>query len=1040
MQCTGCNHDNTPGARFCISCGAALGRTCPSCNHANPPAARFCAQCGTGLIEAAPATAAPAELKQITVFFADIAGSTQLIESLDPEQAVKRLAPGIAAMEEAVRRFEGSVVRVQGDGIMAVFGTPNPQEDHAVRACCAGLALQDAIRALPGAPLTIRAGIHSGEVLARTIATSFSTDFDAGGVTVHIASRLESLAPPNGIVVSPSTLRAARQFISVESMGRKEIRGLSVPMEVFQLTGLRRGAMSQRFSSENTRSRFLGRERELDLLTRALERASDGDGCAVGIVADAGVGKSRLCFEFAEHCRTRGIRVLEARALAHSRATPFEPVIDVVKAVFEIAADDTPAEARHKIADLCGRLDPDLVPDLALIADFLGLADGERPREKIDPAARRERLNGFFRRLMRSASRDQSLVLLVEDLHFLDTGSEAILEVLADSLVGTRLLLLVNFRPGFAASWMRIENYEQISLPPLNAAAADALVRGLLGDDPTVAPLVPLVGDRARGNPFFIEELVRKFDESGHLAGSLGDYRLLRAPDMKLIPDNVQAIVSARIDSRPEIERSLLQTAAVIGREFGASVLENVAGVAADAVRAVLHRLSVAGLIYETGGGATGTMGGTMGGFAFRHPMVQEVTYRSLTSDRRRALHASVATDLEKSLPDPNGAQAGFVAYHFEEAGNAPMAASYNMKAAMWHGTRDPAQALEAWRRVRRLLSGLPLEGPARYPLLMATGQIVNLAWREGVAATDVETYYHEALAIAVSLNDMRAVTLVTAAYGRALASTGLATDYVDTVSQAMDRLDPARHAGLKVLLSAIRCHARWLAGDLRGALADNDVALTQVDRVEAQDEQTLGFRVATWVKGMRSKVLAMSDRCDEARRLAEEMIAADEATVDTLHRILAHGTLVDIAWGHRDTDLARVHGAIAQSLGEKSGNPYLNVYGLSFGALGLGLAADYTGAAGLLTEALRFARQRRAGLENEARMLCDLAWVQRRAGLADRARDTAEEAASVARRRGASIALAYAEWLLNGQSPAFRQLVDASGARLLAAHAALAD
>ena len=1025
--------ENAPGAKFCTNCGTGLGRTCPTCSTLNTSNARFCAQCGTGLVEAAPAppTPAQAELKQITVFFADIAGSTQLIESLDPEEAVKRLAPGIAAMEEAVRRFEGSVVRVQGDGIMAVFGTPNPQEDHAVRACCAGLALQEAIRALPGEPLTIRAGIHSGEVLARTIATSFSTDFDAGGVTVHVASRLESLAPPNGIVVSPATLRAARQFISVESMGPRDIRGLSAPMEVFLLSGLRRGAMSPRVSSESTRSRFLGRDRELDLLKRALERASDGGGCAIGIVADAGVGKSRLCFEFAEHCRNQDIRVLEARALAHSRATPFEPVIDVVKAVFEITPDDTPDEARQKIAGVCDRLDAGLVADVPLIADFIGLAGGDMPREKIDPATRRERLNGFFRRLMRAASRDRAIVLLVEDLHFLDSGSESILEVLADSLIGTRLLLLVNFRPGFAAPWMRIENYEQISLPPLVPEAADALVRGLLGDDPSVAPLVPLVGDRARGNPFFIEELVRKFDESGHLAGSLGDYRLLRAPDMKLIPDNVQAIVSARIDSRPEIERSVLQTAAVIGREFGALVLEHVAGIAGDAVRAVLHRLSSAGLVYETGAGAAG-------GYAFRHPMVQEVTYRSLTSDRRRALHASVAADLEKSLPDPNGAQAGFVAYHFEEAGNVPMAASYNMKAAMWHGTRDPAQALEAWRRVRRLLGGLPLEGPARYPLLMATGQIVNLAWREGLAAADVETYYNEALAIAGSLGDMRAVTLVTAAYGRALASTGLATDYVDTVSQAMQRLDPAKHAGLQVLLSAIRCHARWLAGDLRGALADNDVALTQVDKVEAQDEQTLGFRVATWVKGMRSKVLAMSDRCDEARALAEEMIAADEETVDTLHRVLAHGTLVDIAWGRRDADLARVHGSIAQTLGEKSGNPYLTVYGLSFGAMGLGLAADYTGAAGLLTEALRYARQRRAGLENEARMLCDLAWVQQRAGLDDRARATAEEAASVARRRGATIALAYAEWLLNGDGPAFRKLVEDSGARLLASHAAL--
>jgi class 3 adenylate cyclase len=979
-----------------------------------------------GSAAAQPPAVSEGELKQITVFFADIAGSTQLIERLDPEEAAKRLAPGIAAMQEAVKRFEGSVVRVQGDGIMAVFGTPTPQEDHAVRACCAGLALQSAVRALPGEPLVVRAGIHSGEVLARTVSTSFSTDFDAAGITVHVASRLESLASPGGIVLSPSTLRAARQFISVESLGVQAIRGLSAPLEVFALTGLRRGEMSQRFSSESTRSQFLGRDRELQLLKRALDRAAEGGGCAIGLVADAGLGKSRLCFEVAESCRTEGIRVLEGRALAHSRATPFEPVINVTRAVFEIGHDDLPDTARQKIADVCSRLDDELSTEIPLIADFLGVADASQLRERIDPAARRERLHLFFRRLVRAASRDRPLVLLIEDLHFLDSGSEAILEVLAESLVGTRLLLLVNFRPGFAANWMRIESYEQISLPPLSPTAADALARQLMGDDASVDPLVTLIADRARGNPFFIEELVRKFDESGHLAGQPGDYRLLRAPDMKLIPDNVQAIVSARVDSRPELERSLLQTAAVIGREFAASVLQHVAGLATDVVSAALHRLSTAGLIYEPAGQA-------IGGFAFRHPMVQEVTYHSLTSDRRRALHASVAADLEKSLTDPGGAQAGFIAYHFEEAGNITMAASYNMKAATWHGTRDPAQALDAWQRVRRLLKDLPLEGPARYPLLMAYGQIVNLAWREGMGAADVEAYYREALAIAQSLGDMRAVTLVTAAYGRALASSGDARQYVATVSQALEGLEATKNVGLRVLLTAIRCHARWLAGDLRGALADNDFALAHMTEVEAQDEQTLGFHVPTWIKGMRSKVLAMSDRCDEARGIAEEMIAADEKTVDTMHRILAHGTLVDIAWGRQDVELGRMHGSQAHVLGEKSGNPYLIVYGRAFGALGLGLAGDYTAAAGLFADALRFARQRRAGLENEARMLCDLAWVQQRAGLAERSRATADEAAAVARRRGATLAMAYAEWLLCGDSPTFKSLVDQSGAKLLA-------
>lgn len=930
-------------------------------------------------------------------------------------------------MQEAVRRFEGSVVKVQGDGVMALFGAPTPQEDHAVRACCAGLAIQASVKALPGEKVPVRVGIHSGEVLARTVTTDISREFDATGLTVHVASRLEHLAPPGGIAISPATLRGARQFVSVESLGPQAIRGMSTPMEVFLLTGLRRGATSQRFSSESTRSDFIGRERELDLLERALERAAEGDGCAVGLVAEAGVGKSRLSFEFAERCRTKGVRVLEARALAHSRATPFEPVIDLTKAFFEISADDTPARAREKVSASIQRVDPALAAELPLLADFLGIADATQPREKLDPTARRDRLNNIFRRLLRMASRDAPAVLLVEDLHFLDTGSESLLEVAAETLTGTRILLLVNFRPGYAAPWMRVDLYEQIALAPLRQSAADSLARHLLGDDESVTPLLPLIADRARGNPFFIEELVRKFAESGHLAGDPGAYHLLRAPDMKLIPDNVQAIVSARVDSRPELERTLLQTAAVIGREFVAPVLERVAGLAANLVDAALHRLSTAGLVYQTGDLVAG-------GFAFKHPMVQEVVYRSLVSDRRRTLHASVAAELEKTLPDPNGAQAGFIAYHLEEAGNTPMAASFNMKAAMWHGTRDPTQAMDAWKRTRRLLVALPLEGAARYPLLMASGQIVNLAWREGLTAADVEPFYTEALAIAASLGDMRAVTLVTAAYGRSLASSGSAVDYVSTVSSAMSGLDPQEHIGLRVLLSAIRCHAHWLAGDLRAALLDNDFAIVNAEKVEEQDQQTLGFHVLTWIEGMRSKVLAMTGRFDEAKDIASRLISGDAGMVDTLHRVLAHGTMVDVAWGQNDAALASEHANMAHALSEKSGTPYLMVYGRAYHGLGQAMRGEYSEATTTLSDALRLARQRQAGLENEARMLCDLAYVQLRAGLADRARATAEEAAAVARRRGAKVWLAYAEWLIGGPtSPAFKSLLAETDAHLLA-------
>lgn len=968
------------------------------------------------------------ELKQITVLFADVFGSTELIEALDPEEADRRLSPCIEAMKEAVHRFEGTVVKIQGDGIMALFGAPNPQEDHAVRACCAALAMQAALKALPTEPPPVRVGVHSGEVLARVIANDFSNEFDATGLAVHIANRLQSLAPPGGIALSSTTLRRARQFVSVESLGSQPIRGLSAPLEVFLLTGLRRGPNSQRFSGEIGRSDFVGRDAELALLERGLERAGEGDGCAVGLVADAGVGKSRLCFEFTERCRARGIRVLEGLALAHSRATPFEPVIDLVKALFEMMPDDEPERAREKIIAVLQALGVDLGADLALLFDFLGVADPAVTPPRADPVARRERLNGLFRRLIRTAGATTPAVILLEDLHFLDSGSESLLEVLAEALPGTRILLVINFRPGYAAAWMHGDHYDQVSLAPLRQGAADSLAVRLLGDDRSVTPLMALIADRARGNPLFIEELVRKFEESGHLAGERGAYRLLRTPDMRLVPDTVQAIIGARIDGRPEAEKSILQTAAVIGREFALPVLARLVGGLASQLSGAMHRLAGAGLVYETGAG------GSDGLFAFRHPMVQDVAYHSLLSEKRRTLHASVAAELEKTLPDPNGGQASFLAYHWEEAGNPVQAASYSMKAGTWHGTRDPAQALEAWKRARRLLIGLPLQGPQRYPLLMASGQIVNLAWREGLTAVDVEPYYAEALAIARELRDMRAVTLLTAAYGRALAASGSAEDYVATVTEALATVDDSvRNASLRVVLTAILCHALRLSGDLSRALEANDRALARVQDIDEIDQQTLGFSIAIWINGMRAQILAMMGRFDEARPLLEALIASDEATVDVLHRLLAHATQCDIAWALGDVALLENHSKQTLQLAERSGNPYLLVYGKGYAGLAQAMRGAHSDATTTLSEALAYARRRNAGLENEARLLADLAHVQLRAGLADRARDTAEEAAAVARRRGAKVWLAYSEWLIGGPTSAsFNALVDTTGAELL--------
>lgn len=991
------------------------------------PAARFCHQCGSSLEPAisppqVTPVAAEGELKQITILFADVAGSTSAIEELTPEDAGRRLAPAVEAMKEAVRRFEGSVVRVQGDGIMALFGAPQPQEDHAVRACCAGLAMQAAVRDLGDAGLPVRVGIHTGEVLVRTVSTDFSIDFDVTGVVVHIANRLEGLASSGRIAISEATLRNARQFVSVEPLGRHTMRGLRTPLEVFLLTGLQRGPTSTRFANEPDRSDFIGREMEISLLERALERAAEGEGRVVGLVAEAGVGKSRLCFEFAESCRAKGVRVIEGRAVAHSRATPFLPAIELLKGYFEFAPDDSDERARQRIDQHMRATDPAFEADLPLLFDFLGVAAPDAARQPTDAMARRERLKELFRKLVRTAGSKTCAVLLIEDLHWMDSGSESLMEVLVDALTGTRILLLVNYRPGYVPPWAG-RQFDQIALAPLRAPRADQLASRLLGDDETVAPLRPLIADRARGNPLFIEELVRKFEEGGNLTGKRGAYRLVQAPDPHLVPDTVQAIIAARIDARPEPERAMLQTAAVIGREFEAPLLARLLGPAGAPLLDTLHRLSQAGLVHEQAGASTV--------FAFRHPMVHDVAYRSLLSERRRALHAAVAADLEKSAPDP--AHAGFLAYHWEEAGNLVQAASCNMKAATWHGTRDPAQALEAWKRARRLLSALSLEGQARQSLAMASGQIVNFAWRVGLTAAEVQPYYTESLAILRDLGNMRGATLVTAAYGRSLAASGSATEYVGTVIDLLEKLDETHNASLKPVLTAILCQALRHAGDLPRALAANDEAMASLNLIDGSIQQTLGFDVGVWVRGMRAQILAMMARPDEARPLLDALITADEATVDVLHRLLAHATQIDIAWGEGNAAAASHHSKAVTALAEKSGNPYLLVYGRGYAAVAQSLRGEHEAAARTLTKTLAYARLRHAGLENEARLLADLAHALMRAGQTERAAAVVDEAGAVARRRGAKVWLAYTEWLKGGpHSPAFMELVEATGAALL--------
>ncbi|MEO8560126.1 MAG: hypothetical protein ABI439_13740, partial [Rhodospirillales bacterium] len=477
------------------------------------------------------------------------------------------------------------------------------------------------------------------------------------------------------------------------------------------------------------------------------------------------------------------------------------------------------------------------------------------------------------------------------------------------------------------------------------------------------------------------------------------------APQKDLIPTTVQAVIGARIDKRPEPERTVLQAAAVIGREFMVDLLERIVEMPAQAIRQALQRLAAAELVYEQGPAATGA-------YAFKHPLTQEVAYRAQLADKRRAVHGKIAADLEKSLPDAAGAHAGFVAYHWEEAGNAAQASQWNVKAAMWHGTRDPAQAFDSWKRVHRLLKTGPIEGPAKYMLMLAEGQLINFAWRIGVTAEEAQPWFDEAIAMARETGDNRAVTLITAAYGRLLGATGSADDYVAKVKEAMALLQLPRDRSLQVTLTAVLCHAYRLAGLLREALAANDDALAGVGEISEADQQTLGFDIGIWLTSMRAQTLVWMGRFDEAQPILDALLAPDNGKIDLAHRVHCHSVYADIAWFLDDGALAQLHCHKLTELADKSGVPYLLAYSKCFDGLVAMLAHDLAGGRDRLQSALAYMRLRKAGLENEVRTLCDLAELEILAEQKDQAAKHVTQALEIATRRNARASIARAQLL----------------------------
>jgi class 3 adenylate cyclase len=730
MTCSACGEENREDARFCRHCGESLALVCPRCTTPLPPGARFCDACGEGLAAGgAPARQPPepraytprhlaeqiltsrsaleGERKQVSVLFGDVKGSMDLSENVDPEEWHRILDRFFSILAEGVHRFEGTVNQFTGDGIMALFGAPIAHEDHAQRACLAALHLREELRRYAhelrlatGLSFSVRMGLNSGEVIVGKIGDDLRMDYTAQGHTVGLAARMEQIAEPGRVYLTEHTASLVEGLFRLADLGELELKGARRPLRVFELVDT--GPLRTRLDVSSARgfSRFVGRREELRVLETALGGAAARDGQLVTIVGEAGIGKSRLCFEFLERCRARGIEVHTAHAVPYGAALPWTPVLELLRSCFGIDEDDSPAETRRKVAGSLLLGDPALGETLPILFDFLGVPDASRPPAPLDPEAREREL---FRVLgaICPASRSDAVVLLFEDLHWIDAGSERFLAHIAAAVPSNPILLLLNTRPEYAAPWLQAQPHHELRLEPLDEVAIRALLRDQLGPDRELAGLAEQILARAAGNPFFVEEAVRSLAESGRLRGLRGAYRADGPVGEIAIPPTVQAVLSARIDRLADSDKEVLQTAAVIGKEFAEDLLARVLEIPGSELGASLGVLS-AGEFIDPKRLAPNPL------WAFRHPLTREVAYLAQLADRRRRIHAKVARLIEADGCDGAEECALLLAHHWEEAGDSLNAVRWALVAGRHASRNTPLDAPPLFRKALALLGSIP--------------------------------------------------------------------------------------------------------------------------------------------------------------------------------------------------------------------------------------------------------------------------------------------------------------------------------------------
>jgi class 3 adenylate cyclase/tetratricopeptide (TPR) repeat protein len=1000
--CGNCRHDNTAGSRFCSSCGQPLvaGPGAPSPRPSLP----------SHLAERIRSLGvAEGERKHVTVLFADLRNSMELLTERDPEEARALLDPVLERMIAAVHQYDGLVNQVMGDGIMALFGAPLALEDHAVRAAYAALRMQESVRAyaaqLPrgrGAPISIRVGLNSGEVVVRSLESDLHMDYTAVGQTTHLASRMEQAATPGSILVTAGTAALVDGYVVLEPLGPMRIKGLEAPIEVFEIVRAGQARSRLQVAAARGLTPFVGRAAEMQHLADALEQARAARGRVAAVVGEAGVGKSRLLWEFIHSGYTEGCAVLEGQSAPYAKEASYAPIIDALRKYFEIQERQDQEEIRVHVASRIHARDGQLAP---FVPAFLALLDipAEDPEwTALDPLLRRQRTIEGVRRLLLSESVVQPVVLALEDLNWADSETRAVLDAIVEILPNARILVLVSYRPEYEhALHERAPGYRELRLAPLLPESIGALLGLLLGDDPSLAPLKDTLPGQTAGNPLWLEESVQSLVETGVLTGARGAYRLTRPLPTVRIPPSLLALLAARIDRLPQRDKQLVQSAAVIGKDVPAALLESITDLPEDDLRQSLARLQAGEFLYER------SLFPDLE-YTFKHALTHEVAYGSLLKEQRRALHGRIADAIGALHGDRLPEHVERLAHHAQRSERWPEAVDYcrqaGQKAMARSANREAVayldQALDALQHCPDDSGTIETAFEIRLDLrsaLIPLGEFMR-----------VFQILHELESLAERLKDLRRQGLVAALMAGAYPSFGQADQavhYGERASRiAADLGDPT----IDVLANTYLGAAYFNLGQLERSIECTRRVVRLLPGERKHDSFGVAIRPAVFARGFLCWALSELGRFKEAEAEARETLELAEA-IGHPQTVVA-GLLTAGAFHVRRGDVALAVGPFerARELCQRHDIPLWRPVFASFLGYSLALSARFSEAESLLREAIDQASMMRM-MVFHSQMIMWLSEARLLTGAVKEAAELADEALRNTRERGEAVLEAWA-------------------------------